>query len=77
MNEDLEQQIKELDAHIAAHPEDAEALYQRGSLHWKLGHRAQALSDFNASAAADPAGPGPAAAANALAILNFSTPQNP
>lgn len=77
MSQEIENQIRQLDARIAANPQDAVALYRRGSLHWKLGHRAQALTDFNASAAADPAGPGRAAADNALAILNFFNPQNP
>lgn len=77
MNEEIIDQINELDAHLAAHPDDAGAIYRRGSLHWKLGHRAQALTDFNASAALDPDGPGTAAADNALAILNFYNPQNP
>lgn len=77
MTEEIEQQIRDLDAQIAANPKDALALYRRGSLHWKLGHRAAALTDFNTSAALDPQGPGASAAANLNSILNFFNPQNP
>lgn len=77
MQSEIEQQINELSALIDANPSDAMALYRRGSLHWKLGHRAAAITDFNASAALDPSGPGAAAAANATQILDFYNPQNP
>ncbi len=74
---EIEQEIAELTARLESNPDDARALYRRGSLYWKIGDRAAALTDFNASAAADPNGPGPAAAAHALAILDFFNPQNP
>ncbi|MDE6145201.1 MAG: hypothetical protein K2O38_00650 [Muribaculaceae bacterium] len=74
---EIEKQIAELTVRINATPDDAMALYRRGSLHWKLGHRAAAMTDFNASALIDPEGPGAAAAAHALAILDFFTPRNP
>lgn len=74
---DIEKEIAALSAHIDSNPDDAAALYRRGSLHWKLGNRAAAITDFNASARLDPDGPGAAAAAHALDILNFFNPQNP
>ncbi len=76
MNE-IEQEIAALTAKIAADPNDARTLYRRGSLYWKLGRRAEALTDFNASANLDPAGPGAAAATHAQEILDFFNPQNP
>ena len=76
MNE-IEQEIAALTAKIESEPSDARALYRRGSLYWKLGRRAEAITDFNASANLDPEGPGAAAAAHAQAILDFVNPQNP
>ncbi len=72
----IEQEISQLDAQIAATP-TAALLYRRGTLHWKLAHASAALSDFNASAALDPTGPAPAAAAHLRAILHFWNPANP
>lgn len=72
----IEQEIIELDAMICAAP-TAELLYRRGCLHWKLSHAAQALSDFNLSAALDPAGPGTEAAEHLRSILHFWNPANP
>ncbi|MBD5360854.1 MAG: tetratricopeptide repeat protein [Bacteroides sp.] len=76
MNE-IEQEIVALTAKLQAEPDDARALYRRGSLYWKLGRRAEAITDFNASAEIEPDGPGAAAAAHALSILDFFNPQNP
>lgn len=74
---EIEKQIEELTARIAADPADAAALYRRGSLYWKLGQRAAAITDFNASALLDPTGPGAAAADHVRSILDFFNPQNP
>lgn len=74
---EIEQQIAELTSRIEAAPDDALALYRRGSLFWKLGQRAAAITDFNASALLDPTGPGAAASAHAQSILDFFNPQNP
>lgn len=67
----IKQQIADLDAYIALHPDDADALYRRGALKWKLGRNAEALTDFNASARIDPSGPGAAAARGVRGIFNF------
>lgn len=66
--------LEELNDIIAANPDDADALYRRGSLLWKMGRRGAAISDFNASAAIDPAGPGATAADHAMSIMNFFNP---
>lgn len=76
MNE-IEQEIAALTAKIESESADALDLYRRGSLYWKLGRRAQAITDFNASAKMDPEGPGTAAASHAMAILDFFNPQKP
>ncbi|MDE6535526.1 MAG: tetratricopeptide repeat protein [Muribaculaceae bacterium] len=77
MDKEIEQEIQALSAQIILEPENALALYRRGSLYWKLERRAEAITDFNASANLDPEGPGAAAAAHAQAILDFFNPQNP
>lgn len=74
---EIEQEIAALTARIEARSDDAAAFYRRGSLYWKLGQRAAAITDFNTSARLDPDGPGAAAATHALDILDFFNPQNP
>lgn len=71
---DLEQQIADLDAIIDANPADADALYRRGSLNWRLGRRARALTDLNRAADLNPDGPAPTAVAHLNAILDFCDP---
>ncbi|MDE6222959.1 MAG: hypothetical protein K2M49_04640 [Muribaculaceae bacterium] len=63
----IEQEIEELTAHLRANPTDADALYRRGTLCWRLDRRAAALSDLHAAAKLAPDGPAPAA----LSHLNF------
>lgn len=67
----IEQEIAELDKWLEAHPQDAEALYRRGALKWKLGLHAAALGDFTASEQLDPCGPGATAARGARGIFDF------
>lgn len=66
--------IESLDRLIDANPTDATAYYRRGRLHWKAGHRAAAITDFNTSAALNPDGPGATAAAHAMSIMSFFNP---
>lgn len=72
-----EQELNELNALIEAEPDNAGALYRRGSLLVKLGRRGAALSDFNRAAALEPDGPAHAAADHLRAIFDFYNPQNP
>ncbi len=43
--------IDTLSQRIAANPHDAEALYERGRLYWRLEKRGAAMSDYEAAAA--------------------------
>lgn len=70
----IEQEIDELTARLAAYPADAGALYCRGTLRWRLGQRAGAISDLNAAAKLDPDGPAPAALTHLNAIMAFFNP---
>ncbi len=63
--------IAGLDAAIAANPDDATALYQRGKLRWKLGQRGAAMSDYARAADIDPTSPASAALAQANDIMAF------
>lgn len=49
--------LEKYDAEIASNPENAGLYYERGKLHWKLGHRAEAITDFNTAVSLDPASP--------------------
>lgn len=72
-----EKEIALLDRLIGRQPENAAAIYRRGSLHVKLEHHGAALTDFNTAAALDPDGPAAAAAEGLRNILAFHLPLNP
>lgn len=69
-----EEAIDLLDRHIAANPDDAEAMFQRGKLYWRLGNRSKATSDYAAAAAIDPQSPAVMALEQARDIENFFNP---
>ena len=70
----LEEALKELDALIGSEGESAEVLFVRGKVHWRLGHRSQATSDYAASASLDPDGPAVQALEQARAVEAFFNP---
>lgn len=55
-------------------PADAEALFLRGRIYWKMGRRREAVNDYTAAAAIDPDGPAAIALAQARGIENFFNP---
>lgn len=59
---------------IDAEPADAEALFARGRLHWKMGNRSKATSDYAAAASLDPDSPATMALEQAREIENFFNP---
>ena len=59
------------DRYLTAHPDDAEALFLRGKIHWRLGNRSRATSDY---AAADPDSPAAEALEQARAVEDFFNP---
>lgn len=72
--DNLTLQIAELTAQLALNPDDADKLFDRGSLYWRLGQRQAAVGDF---AAADRLCPGGRAAVMleyARGIENFFNP---
>lgn len=63
-----------LNSLIERNPNDAEALYQRGRLHWRLGQRALAISDYSSSSLINPEGKATYALQQAQEIENFFNP---
>ena len=51
-----------------------EALFLRGKIHWRLGNRSRATSDYAAAAAADPDSPAAEALEQARAVEDFFNP---
>ncbi len=72
---DAEEELAALDAVVRAEPDNADAVYRRGRLLWKLdGRRGAAITDFNTAAELDPSGPGREAAEHAMSIMSFFNP---
>ena len=64
--ENIEVEIERLTAVIDGGGADASVYYNRGRLLWRLGRRGEAMSDYEKSAALDPASP----AVEALRMCN-------
>lgn len=62
--------LETLGAAIARKP-DADLLYIRGRLQWKLGRKADAMSDYSAAVAIDPSSPAASALEMAREIMDF------
>lgn len=71
INDDkLEGALILLNEAINASP-DAELHYQRGRLHWKMGRKTEAMSDYATASKLDPSSPATAALEMAREIMNF------
>ncbi len=67
----IEQAVAALDTMIATDAESDELLYRRGKLHWRLGHRREALSDYNAAVSINPQSPAALLLGQATDIMDF------
>lgn len=56
-NKDIQAQIGELSARLGSSCGDPDLYFQRGKLYWRMGNRAEAITDFNSAVALDPASP--------------------
>ena len=65
--------LARLDSELTRH-ESAEAYYLRGRLMWKLGRKAEAMSDYSKAAAIDPSSPAATALEMARDVMNFFNP---
>ncbi|MDE6483843.1 MAG: tetratricopeptide repeat protein [Duncaniella sp.] len=70
----FEEALAALDALVDECPDDAVLLFMRGKLHWRMGHRSQATSDFSAASAIDPASPAARALEHARDVESFFNP---
>ncbi|MDE6308716.1 MAG: tetratricopeptide repeat protein [Muribaculaceae bacterium] len=55
-------------------PQDAEALFARGRINWRKGLRGEAISDYEAAVAIDPASPARIALDQARDVMDFFNP---
>lgn len=67
----LKEALLRLDKEIIVQPCDAELLFMRGKVKWRLGNRSGATSDYAKSARLDPEGPAAAALEHARDIEDF------
>lgn len=70
----LDEALVLLDSILEANPTDAEALFARGKIYWRMGLRSKATSDYAAAAAYDPESPAVQALQQARDIENFFNP---
>ena len=79
----IRQQLQQNQLHLAlesvnralqASPRDADLLFLRGKIYWRLGNRAAATANYAAAAALDPHSPAVNALENARDIDNFFNP---
>ncbi len=68
---DFEGAIVELDGIIASSPDNSEAYFERGKLHWRLGHRREAIADYSRASELDPVSPASQALRQAMEIMSF------
>ncbi len=71
---ELGEALSSLNDIIRSEPGNAEALFMRGKVYWKLGMRSKAICDYESSAAIDSGGPAVAALEHARDIENFFHP---
>ena len=70
-NQQYENAIKALSDNVAAEPDNADWLIQRGQLQWRLGQRGRAMSDMEAAAALDPGSAAPGYLDHYRSIMDF------
>ncbi len=52
----MKERLKILSKHLAAHPDDEDALIERGRLYWSLNRRSEAINDYLAARRLNPEG---------------------
>lgn len=67
----LDEAMQGLDALLSATPDDADALFERGKLNWRMGRRTAAMTDYGHAALLDPDSPAATALASARSIEDF------
>ncbi|MCM1331906.1 MAG: tetratricopeptide repeat protein [Bacteroides sp.] len=70
-NNDLEGAIVELDKIIEGDSGDADAYFERGKLHWRLGRHREAINDYNRAVSLDSSSPAAEALRQSMEIMAF------
>lgn len=68
---DSKEQLKVLARHLSAHPDDEDALIERGRLYWKLNMRSEAINDYLAAQRLNPEGKATQLLKATYDILNY------
>lgn len=66
-----EASLSALGAYIAANPASDDAYLTRGMLHWRMGHRADAINDLNAALRINPQSQAATMLSSINTILDF------
>ncbi len=70
----LEDALEALDRAVAESPRDAQLLFMRGKVHWRMGNRSAATTDYAEAAAIDPSSPAARALEHARDVEAFFNP---
>lgn len=62
------------DSLLSRDPDNADVLFERGKIHWRIGNRAAATCDYAASAGLNPGGPASRALEHARDVESFFNP---
>lgn len=63
--------LASLGGYIASNPDSDEAYLTRGMLHWRMGHRAEAINDLNAALRINPQSQAATMLSSINTILDF------
>lgn len=70
----IQEAIAQLDNIIADTPDHHDAIFLRGKLHWRMGNKSAATSDYCRANRLCPGGPATRALENARDIIDFFNP---
>lgn len=70
----LKEALESVNHLLAANPDNADALFLRGKIYWRMGDRSRATSSYAAAAALDPQSPAVSALENARDVADFFNP---
>ncbi len=70
----IDDAIKELNDFIETHTDNDEAYFLRGKMHWRIGEKGKAMSDYARATEINPSSPASRALENAQAIQSFFNP---
>lgn len=73
-NNDLNGAVHLLDKAIDETPDSADAYFERGKLHWRLGNRREAINDYTRASRLDPDSPASEALKHSMEIMSFFNP---